>query len=210
MNNIFLYEDLVFEISKHMLSTNFINFSRVNKLCYDTINSLLNNVDEHKILEQNDMTILNKSFSCYLNIEINLKKLTNIEFFRPKYKKYKLYCVKYIVSDILIRIYLNSQITITQCKSHLNARTKIHNLLLLLRNLGVIYYIPKIILKPIKTTLRFEMMNYKNLFKIHFYRGACRAEFKCVNFNKWPNNKIDATYHNFKNFYVGYNLLKSF
>jgi hypothetical protein len=153
------------------------------------------------------MIIINKTFSCYLNVDIDLKKLKNIDYFRPKYKKYKLHCVKYIVSDILIRIYANSQLTITQCKTNKDAYTKIYDLLLILENFNVIQYIPKIVLNPIKTTVRFKIINHKKVFKTYFYRGVIRATFIRVNFNKWANNQIDATYHNFRDFYVGYNLL---
>ena len=62
MNNIFSYDDLVFEISKHMLSTNFINFSRINKLCYSTINNLLNNIDGYDMLRLNNIIIFKSKY----------------------------------------------------------------------------------------------------------------------------------------------------
>ncbi len=205
MTNIFLYEDIILEISKHLIHTNFINFSLVNKLCYKTINKLIDNIDEYKFLQDNKLVIINKNFICNLDIIIDLNNLTNFINFYPKYKKYKLYCVKYQNNGILIKIYLNSYLTIHDCLSYDDAYTKLNNLLLLLQNLNVINNIPKIKLIRTLSNVCFLYSNkihhdiksiYKNREKVTFTRSRI-----VIYFNGWNYSKINIKYKNFNEFY---------
>ncbi len=210
MSNIFSYEDIVFEISKYVINTNFINFSLVNRLCYYTIDKLIDNIDEYKFLKSNNMTIINKNFSGDLNFSINLNNIPNINNFYQKYKKHKPYTVKYIIDKIFIKIYSNGYLVINNCVSLFDAYTKINDLFLLLQNLKVIRDIPIIKLVPKLSCINFDYSNelhYKHIPKTHYElannTSYLRTYYKRYWFNNSSNNnyKINVEYKNFKDFY---------
>ncbi len=212
MIDIFLCEDLVLEISKYLIHTNCINFSLVNKLCQKTVNSSLDSIDEYKFLQDNYMKITSKNFVCNLDIILELNKLTNIDGFYPKYKKHKLYCVKYCQYDILIKIHLNGYLTIHDCVSYENAYIKLNNMLLLLRNLNIINDTPKI--KLIRTLSNICFAYSKNIHndiksmysknkKITFTTSGIIIQFDYF----YGINEINVKYKNFKEFYKYYMLI---
>ncbi len=209
MTNIFLYSDIITEISQYMIHTNFINFSLVNKLCHKTINKSLDDIDEYKFLHDNKMKVINKNFICNLIVPINLNDITNIVNFYPKYKKYKLYCVKYHHYDILIRIYLNGYITIDKCISHDDAHTKLNNMLLLLQNSNIIDVIPRFKITPkLSNICFFYSKEIHNDIK-EIYHGYGYSDGKItfitphitIYYNDWYDYKINVKYIKFKDFY---------
>ncbi len=209
MTNIFLYEDILSEISKHLIHINFTNFSLVNKLCNYTINNLINIVDEYEFLRLNDITIRNKNFVGNLSVPISLNNIPDVNDFFFKYKKGKRYIVKYIGFGEFIKIYSNGYLVINNCISLFDAYAKINNLMILLQNLNVMINIPKIklISKLSHITFRYSSdlhHNIKYIHKNHYKLTNNTSHFQIYYINTWgdsKNYKINIIYNNFRDFY---------
>jgi hypothetical protein len=169
--------DLFSELVKYLSFRNLLTIKSVFKLYQRYIEKIIYNAEEYKFLKDNNITVVNKSFQLSLNIDIDIDKLITLNNFTYHHKtKRKGVRIRYVDRNIIITLKSNKLLLISGCKSRIEAKQKINEMLSLLYDNNIVDYIPNLnYLEELSTTIEFRKDIYSK--KIVPYREDYRLVY---------------------------------
>ena len=101
MDHVLSLPEIVSQIVSYGHINTILSFGTTNKFNNKIVNTYINNINEDKFLQDNNIRVHNKSYEFYCNIKFDIRKLQFIPNFRIRIKdKRKHAYIKYIIDKI--------------------------------------------------------------------------------------------------------------